>query len=412
MTEPKNEAAPAGLYGVLAEFESPKALVAAARRVRDAGYRRFDAHSPFPVHGIDDALGVRRTRLPYLVLAGGLVGLLSALILQWWTNAVDYPLNISGKPLFSLPANIPVIFELTILLAGVTAFAGVLVLNLLPEHHHPLFASARFRRASSDGFFLSIEAADERFRLDEVKALLADAGALAIETCEATPAAAYRLPRGIVYGGVVLVVASLLPLALFARARATTSPKPPIDLFDDMDVQPKYGVQAAGGFFPNGRAYRDPVPGTVAREDDVGGEHLARGAIDGRFTNTVPAEVAVTEATLRRGRERFDIYCAPCHGLAGSGDGPVARRAADLREGTWVPPTAMNAPHVVLQPLGQLVGTIANGIRNMPGYAAQIPPADRWAIALYVKALQRSQGAALDDVPVELRPTLEQGARP
>lgn len=412
MTEAKREAAPPALYGVLAEFKSPQALVAAARRVRDAGYRRWDAHSPFPVHGIDAALGVRRTRLPYLVLVGGLVGLTSALILQWWTNAIDYPLNISGKPLFSLPANIPVLFELTILLAGITAFVGVLFLNLLPEHHHPLFSSARFHRASSDGFFLSIEAADERFRLDDAKALLAEAGAVAIETCDATPAATYRLPRGVVYAGVILVAASLLPLVLFARARATTSQKPPLDVIDDMDVQPKYGVQAAGAFFANGRAYREPVPGTVAREDDIDAEHLSRGTIDGRSTNDLPPAVAATEATVRRGRERFDIYCAPCHGLAGGGDGPVARRAADLREGTWVPPTAMNAPHVVVQPLGQLVGTIANGIRNMPGYAAQIPSEDRWAIALYVKALQRSQGAALDDVPVELRPALEQGARP
>src|SRR5262245_55669026 len=115
------------LWGLLAEFDSPQGLVQAAARVRDAGYTKWDAHTPFPVHGLDDAMGVKPTRLPFLVLGAGMIGAASGLLMQWWMNAVDYPLIISGKPFNSIPADIPVTFELTVLLASLTAFLGMLV---------------------------------------------------------------------------------------------------------------------------------------------------------------------------------------------------------------------------------------------------------------------------------------------
>ena len=151
------------LCGVLAEFETVDALLAAARRVREAGFARWDAHVPFPVHGLDEAMGIRRTRLPWIVLGCGLTGVLVGLGLQWWTNAVDYPFLISGKPLFSWPANVPVIFELGVLFAAMGAFLGMLVLNRLPEWYHPVLTSERFRRATSDRFFIVIDADDPCF---------------------------------------------------------------------------------------------------------------------------------------------------------------------------------------------------------------------------------------------------------
>jgi mono/diheme cytochrome c family protein len=395
------------IYGVLAELPSATALVAAAKRVRETGIKRFDAHSPYPVHGIDAAMGTRMTRLPWLVLVGGITGLVSGLLLQWWTNAVDYPLVISAKPLFSLPANIPVIFELTVLFAGLCAFLGVLALNLLPSHHHPLFTSERFHRATSDGFFISVEAGDKRFVLDEVTALLRSCGATSIETLMETPAAESRLPRGLVFGAVVVVIASLVPFALFMRARVSTSTTPPILMLQDMVDQPKYLAQSESPLFANRRAYRDQVPGTVAVEDTTDDGYLWQGKVGGAFATSLPPSVPLSEATMQRGRERFGIYCAPCHGLAGGGDGPVARRAEQLREGTWVPPTNLGADSVRAQPLGQLVNTITNGIRNMPGYGPQLAPRDRWAIALYVKALQRSMATSVDDVPEADRPGLK-----
>ena len=160
------------LWGLLAEFASPQDLVRAAARVRDAGYTKWDAHTPFPVHGLDDAMGIRTTRLPFLVFGAGIVGAVSGLLMQWWMNAVDYPLIISGKPFNSLPADIPVTFELTVLLASLTAFIGMLALNALPRFNHPLFANSAFRRATTDAFFLAIEAKDPRFDLGKTEQLL------------------------------------------------------------------------------------------------------------------------------------------------------------------------------------------------------------------------------------------------
>ncbi len=162
----------AGLYGLVAVFVEPGDLIAGCECVRDVGYRKWDAHTPFPVHGLDGAMGIRGSRLPWLVLCGGLTGLFGALLMQWWMNAVDYPFLISGKPLFGLPAVVPVAFELTILLSAVTTFVGMLALNGLPRHHHPLFSSPHFRRATSDRFLIVIEAADPLFDAAKTRALL------------------------------------------------------------------------------------------------------------------------------------------------------------------------------------------------------------------------------------------------
>ncbi len=159
-------------FGYLVEFDNVDDLIAGAERVRDAGYTRWDAHTPFVVHGLDRAMGIKPTRLPFLVLGGGAVGLAGGVGLQWWTNAVNYPFLISGKPLFSLPANIPVAFETTILVAAIMALVGMLGLNRLPQLYHPLFNSSRFRKATDDRFFISIEAVDPNFDAEMTRELL------------------------------------------------------------------------------------------------------------------------------------------------------------------------------------------------------------------------------------------------
>lgn len=155
------------LAGYLAEFDNVDAVIAAAEKVRDSGFRLWDVHSPFPIHGIDDAMGIRPTILPWLVLGGGLAGLIAGLVLQVWTMGIDYPYLISGKPLISMPAFIPVIFETTIAGAAFTAVFGMLLLNKLPLHYNPLLKSDRFRRVTNDRFFIVIDATDPAF--DEVK---------------------------------------------------------------------------------------------------------------------------------------------------------------------------------------------------------------------------------------------------
>ena len=180
MTAPE----PRHLAGFLAEFESPADILAAAAKVRDAGYRRWDAHTPFPVHGLDQAMGLRGTKLPWIVMAGGTTGCLFGLALQWWTNAVNYPFLISGKPFWSIPANIPVMFELTVLFSAISAFGSMILMNGFPQWHHPVFSSERFRRATQDRFFLSIEADDPRFDEERTLAFLRGLGGLGVERLE------------------------------------------------------------------------------------------------------------------------------------------------------------------------------------------------------------------------------------
>jgi len=172
---------PETLHGLMTEFDDVHALVEAARKVRDAGFKRWDVHTPFPIHGMDEAMGIKGTKLPFLILLGGLTGLSLAVLMQWWMNAVDYPFVISGKPLFGLPANIPIIFELTVLLSAFATFFGMWGLNGMPKLYHPLFKSAAFRRASQDRFFIVIESGDPKFKLEQTREFLASLGGAGIE---------------------------------------------------------------------------------------------------------------------------------------------------------------------------------------------------------------------------------------
>jgi hypothetical protein len=160
------------VYGLMAEFDNPTSLVAATQRAHDAGYRRMDAYSPFPIEELHEALGARHTRLPLLVLLGGLCGCIGGYALEYWSSVIAYPLNIGGKPLHSWPAFIPVTFETTILVAALTCVLGMLALNGLPQPYHPVFNVPRFALASRNRFFLCIESTDPKFDVEATRRFL------------------------------------------------------------------------------------------------------------------------------------------------------------------------------------------------------------------------------------------------
>src|SRR5437899_11530565 len=160
------------LYGLMAEFEDPNQLVAAAHRAREAGYRRMDAYSPLPIEELPEAIGFHDTKLPLIVLIGGIVGGLSGYLLQFWVSTIAYPLNVGGRPYHSWPAFIPVTFECTILGAALAAVLGMLARNGLPMPYHPLFHIPRFARASRDLFFLCIQSRDQLFDIEQVTRFL------------------------------------------------------------------------------------------------------------------------------------------------------------------------------------------------------------------------------------------------
>lgn len=180
-SEPAEQLPP---YGLMAEFATPEALLAAAHAAREAGYTRLDAFTPFPVKELPEAIGFRRNRVPLFVLIGGLIGAGGAYLMQWYPNVVGYPLNVGGRPLHSWPSFIPVTFELTVLLAAFAALISMLALNGLPQPYHPTFNVPAFERASQDRFFLLVEAEDPRFDRDETTRFLHEQAPVAVHEVE------------------------------------------------------------------------------------------------------------------------------------------------------------------------------------------------------------------------------------
>ena len=171
-------------YGMMAEFDNPSDVVAAATRAYEAGYRRLDAYSPYPIEELSEAIGVHSTKMPMIVLIGGIVGGIAGYLLQFYTHVIDYPLNVGGKPLHSWPQFIPITFETTVLGAALSAVFGMLALNGLPEPYHPVFNAPNFALASRDRFFLLVEAADPKFDPEETRGLLQSLGAREVTDVE------------------------------------------------------------------------------------------------------------------------------------------------------------------------------------------------------------------------------------
>jgi hypothetical protein len=169
---------------LLAEYDSPSALLKAAEKLRDAGYKHFDCHSPFPIHGLNQAMGLKRSSLGYIVGIAAIVGFTAAITLQWWTSAIDYPIVISGKPLFSYQAFVPVTFALAVLFSAIAATFGMLIINRLPQFFHPIFSSERFKKVTDDGFFISVESRDSLFDQAKTRSLLESSGGRNIEFIE------------------------------------------------------------------------------------------------------------------------------------------------------------------------------------------------------------------------------------
>ena len=197
---------------------------------------------------------------------------------------------------------------------------------------------------------------------------------------------------------VVSICVATIPLALIFRARTSYSDKPRIHFIQNMDNQPKYVSQEANALFLDGRAMRPKVEGTIAQSGMAGDTHLFMGVTDGDWSTEYPSSLTVNHEFLLRGQGRYNIYCAPCHGVVGLGEGLIHKRANQLVETgvngtTWVAPKNLHEELIKEQPIGQLFNSITNGVRTMAAYGSQISTKDRWAIVAYIKALQMSQDA-------------------
>lgn len=438
----KNDEVENKLYGVLAEYESPGALIEAAKVVHKAGYTKFDCHSPFPVHGIDPAMGIKPTILPKIVFVAGCTGLGLAFLMQMYMNNWDYPWNVGGKPLASLPMQIPIAFEVTVLLSAFATFFGMWGLNQLPKVWHPLFTSDNFMKASCHKFFVAIEADDPKFDTKKTKAMLEEAGSTSFEEVRYKTSKSLRgLPKGVIAFMVISACVAMVPFAYVYKLRSTKSDKPHRHIIPNLDFQSKVKAQSASDVFADGRGSRLPVNNTVARGELKADDHFFRGLketwveevveateseramavaegleLEPKFVKkrvlnwatTFPKEIETNASTMERGEQRFKIYCSPCHGLDGQGMGMINKRAQRVGAGAtgWIAPSNITQKGFALQPHGQLFNTITHGVRTMPAYGSLINEADRWAIILYIRALQRSAHSTVNDVPAGEKPAI------
>lgn len=223
------------------------------------------------------------------------------------------------------------------------------------------------------------------------------------------------MPKGLLYILTILTIALLIPPAIIASARTTPKKKPRVHYIQDMDNQHRFEMQHISPYvedengermylFQDERIMRPPVAGTVAHNNAGLDDHYNRGLVGDAWATDFPSQITVNESLVVRGQDRFNIYCTPCHGGAGYGDGIVHQRAmklvtAGMNGTTWVAPKSLHEKAIRDQPIGQIYNSITNGVRTMPPYGDQIPTNDRWAIVAYVKALQRSQHAAPADLP-------------
>jgi mono/diheme cytochrome c family protein len=357
---------PSNLYGMLAEFEDSKALIAAVKAVTEAGYKMVEAYTPYQIPELSEFITVRRSVLPFIVFAGGTLGAVAGFLMQYYASAEDYPLNVGGRPLNSWIPFIPLTFELAVFGAAIAAAFSMLVLCRLPQPSHPIFSNSRFARATQDGFFLCIESADPNFDSEEVRRLLENLSAVSVFEVENT--VTKRTQRINARQSIKLL---LLLCAVGLCSSCTHT----------MADQSRLRPLGPSSFFPDNQSARPIVAGTVARgyqKGDVPETYVYKS--DEGYIDSLP--FAADPHIVERGRQRYEIFCAVCHGRDGSGDGPVVTKG-------FSPVLSFYTEEVRGQPTGFYFDVITNGYREMGRYGYQVKESDRWAIIAYIRSLQK-----------------------
>ncbi len=374
---------PETVFGVVGLFDSADALMAAIPEVKARGYRNLHAYTPYPVHGIDEALDLPKSKLGVLVFLIGTMACIAAFTFEWWTSTRAYPLLTAGKPYNGWPGWVLVMVESTILFSTVTTAIGMLfAFNKLPYFGNPMLGSNAIASVTRDRFALM--AASDHGALDVAGATeaLRAVGAAALEVVYEPE---YKRPGFGWWARTGLTIAAASVLAGVGTWWAIRT-YPTIKPMANMEVQPRLDAQRPDVFFANGRGMQRPPAGTVPRASMP-----ILDTIPDDAANTLIDPLPVTTAVLERGRAVFNLHCAVCHDRLGSGHPwldstyqafPVDLESDPIREATD----------------GTLYWVISQGIRTMPGYAADIPPDDRWAVVRYIRALQRSQNAPARDL--------------
>ncbi|MGD0835849.1 MAG: quinol:electron acceptor oxidoreductase subunit ActD [Polyangia bacterium] len=374
----------ASTFAVVGLFAEPEAIIAAARRIRPRKLGRLEAYSPYPVHGLAQAIGLGESRLGTYVMGMGVLGALLAILFEWWTSAIDYPLNTGGKPLFSWQAFVPVMFEVTVLFATFTAgLAMLFAFNRLPLFGHPILHAKVIGQITRDRLALSLERTGPGFDTEQARRALLESGALSVETV-ALPSFAEPSLRWLLRTVAGIVAACLVAgVGIYLAEKLVPVVPPMIHMHD----QPKLNAFRPSTFFADGSGMRPAVAGTVARG------HLPflpkspeeAGRI---LVNPLPLDQRVAQ----RGRKVFDDHCAVCHGVVGNGV-PLLSSAYGAK------PANLLSSDLRGRPDGYIYGVLMLGKNAMPSYAADLDADDRWAAVHYVRILERAEDARDEDLP-------------
>jgi mono/diheme cytochrome c family protein len=373
------------LYSFTAIFDLPDQVSHAAEKVVEQGYTKFDVHSPYPLHGMDKAMKLPPSKLGYVALVFGLSGTLGALLSLWWVSAIDYPIVIGGKPLFSFPAYVPVMFEVTVLSASIaTVLAMLFFFFKLPNNAHPLHGSDYMKKVSADKYGISIQADDPKFDEASIRRLFESVHAKEINSIywdneELTEKHKILEPKFLTF---LLIVAIFTSGTTYFTLNKLMFMLP----FNWMMVQPKQSAQQKSLFFSDGFGMRQPVAGTTARgylpyqfkgQPDVAGEKLV---------NPIP----ISKESLKLGQTKFDIYCSPCHGYHAEGDSRL--------RGQFPNPPSLHSEKVRNWSDGRIFAVLTDGQNIMPSYKTQLSVDERWAVINYLRALQRALNAKESDL--------------
>lgn len=369
------------LFGIAATFKTPDEIIMVAKKVTGAGYIQFDVNTPYPVHGMDDAMKIKSSKLGFVTLVMGLTGATLALLFMYWTMSIDYRLVIGGKPFFAFPAFIPITFEVTVLLATVSTIIAMIALFFrLPDNKHPLHDTNYMKSVSVDKFGLVIEASDPKFNNETVSDFINKLNPVSVEWIYYPAEERYPIfqPKFLMFLGVIAVVVS-------GSTYFTLNKLLYMVPFNFMMDQEKLNPQKESDLFADGYGMRKPVEGTVAR-----------GFIPYPYLGeSNPKEVLSnpyfpTKENLALGKVKFNTYCSPCHGYFADGDSRL--------RGQFPNPPSLHSNRAINFSDGMIYHIITNGQNAMPSYASQITREERWAIVNYVRVLQLAKNASQADL--------------
>lgn len=368
------------LFAVTALFDTPGEIIHAARAVRDAGYINYDVNTPYPVHGMDKVMKLKPSTLSYVALVVGLTGTFSAIFFMWWVSAVNYPLVIGGKPYFSLPAFIPITFEVTVLLASIgTVVAMLFIYFKLPNNSYPLHDTEYMKAVSADKFGIIILARDPKFDEEKITSLFKDMKAGSVTSVYFDPdeiSAPHRVfePKFLGFLALVFIMTSI---ATYLSLNYVLYWQP----FNWMAEQRKVTAQSKSTYYSDGFGMRMPVEGTVAR----GYQPFPYKGNQASASKYMVNPLVPSKEVLAKGQDKFNTFCSPCHGYFGKGDSRL--------RGQFPAPPSLQSEKVRNYKDGDIYYIITEGQNIMPSYAKQITREERWAVIHYLRALQRSQNA-------------------